>query len=87
MTIDVVLDHLNEPITRRSLVFKDDEIEVKEEDPITPDPLKEEDISLINTADLWNHPSILYWNHNVIYLLSRIINRSVQKKVNHVFLY
>lgn len=51
-------------------MFKDDEIEVKEEDPITPDPLKEEDISLINTADLWNHPSILYWNEHVIYLLS-----------------
>lgn len=68
-------------------MFKDDEIEVKEEDPITPDPLKEEDISLINTADLWNHHSILYWNHHVINLFSQIMNRSVQKMVNHASLY
>ena len=65
MPIPSVLKDLNDPIIRRTLIFKGDEIEVKEEDPITPTPLEEKDIRLINTLQSWNHPSILYWTETV----------------------
>ena len=66
-SIDTVLQDLNEPITRRTLIFNEDEIEVKEEDPITPEPTSEKDIHLINTSELWNNPSILYWKEIVFF--------------------
>ena len=66
-SIDTVLQDLNEPITRRTLIFNEDEIEVKEEDPITPEPTSEKDIHLINTSELWNNPSILYWKETVFF--------------------
>lgn len=59
------MEDLNEPITRRTLIFNEDEIEVKEEEPIVPPPSTEDSICLIETEQLWNNPSILYWKESV----------------------
>ena len=56
---------MNEPILQRKLVFKDDEVEVKEEDPIIPNPITIEDIHLVNPSPYWNHPSISFWKEKV----------------------
>lgn len=56
---------LNQPITRRKIDWEKESFTVDEEEPITPDPYSESDISVHRVLEEWNALPIAHWQERI----------------------
>ena len=56
---------LNQPIAKRTIVWDNDTFDLKDEDPITPEPKSLSDIAIHPVSDFWKLDSISHWKESV----------------------
>ena len=56
---------LNQPIAKRTIVWDNDTFDLKDEDPITPEPKSLSDIAIHPVSDFWKLDSLSHWKESV----------------------
>lgn len=79
--VDEVLNSLNQPITKRTVIWDKESFDLKECEPVIPETLTASEIHVHSTKDLWDTDSVCYWKETVLFFCTYYISLIWKKRI------